>query len=143
MLRYALSRVFWTIPVLFVAVTLTFFLVRSVGGDPFRHGPLVGLTAQDGGWQKYGDFQPQSIRDNMRRRYGLDLPWYEQYGNYLAGAPSVPDTRTGSLYFLLISNSAPKPPMPPSTPSRMVRLAKGLIASTRASPASISTPASR
>jgi oligopeptide transport system permease protein len=84
MLRYALARVVWTIPVLFVAVTLTFFLVRSIGGDPFRHGPLVGLTAQ-GGWQKYGDYQPQSIRDNMRRRYGLDLPWYEQYGNYLVG----------------------------------------------------------
>jgi oligopeptide transport system permease protein len=84
MLRYVLSRIVWTIPVVFVAVTLTFFLVRSIGGDPFRHGPLVGLTAQ-GGWQKYGDYQPQSIRDNMRRRYGLDLPWYEQYGNYLAG----------------------------------------------------------
>ncbi|NUT54923.1 MAG: ABC transporter permease [Thermoleophilia bacterium] len=84
MLRYALARILWTIPVVFVAVTLTFFLVRSIGGDPFRHGPLVGLTAQ-GGWQKYGDFQPQSIRDNMRRRYGLDLPWYEQYGNYLTG----------------------------------------------------------
>ena len=84
MLRYALARIVWTIPVVFVAVTLTFFLVRSVGGDPFRHGPLVGLTAQ-GGWQKYGDYQPQSIRDNMRRRYGLDLPWYEQYGNYVAG----------------------------------------------------------
>jgi oligopeptide transport system permease protein len=83
-LRYALARIVWTIPVVFVAVTLTFFLVRSVGGDPFRHGPLVGLTAQ-GGWQKYGDYQPQSIRDNMRRRYGLDLPWYEQYGNYVAG----------------------------------------------------------
>jgi oligopeptide transport system permease protein len=84
MLRYALARIVWTIPVVFVAVTLTFFLVRSIGGDPFRHGPLVGLTAE-GGWQKYGDYQPQSIRDNMRRRYGLDLPWYEQYGTYLAG----------------------------------------------------------
>jgi oligopeptide transport system permease protein len=83
-LRYALARVVWTVPVVFVAVTLTFFLVRSIDGDPFRHGPLVGLTAQ-GGWQKYGDFQPESIRENMRRRYGLDLPWYEQYGNYLAG----------------------------------------------------------
>ena len=69
-------------------VTLTFFLVRSIGGDPFRHGPLVGLTAQ-GGWQKYGDYQPQSIRDNMRRRYGLDLPWYEQYGTYLAGVATL------------------------------------------------------
>ena len=84
MLRYALARIFWTIPVVFVAVSLTFFLVRSIDGDPFRHGPLVGLTAQ-GQWQKYGDYQPQSIRDNMRRRYGLDLPWYEQYGNYLVG----------------------------------------------------------
>ena len=84
MLRYVLSRIVWTIPVVLVAVTLTFFLVRSIGGDPFRHGPLVGLTAE-GGWQKYGDYQPTSIRENMRRRYGLDLPWYEQYGNYLAG----------------------------------------------------------
>jgi oligopeptide transport system permease protein len=88
MLRYALTRLVWTIPVVFVAVTLTFFLVRSIGGDPFRHGPLVGLTAQ-GGWQKYGDYQPQSIRDNMRRRYGLDLPWYEQYGTYLAGVATL------------------------------------------------------
>ena len=84
MLRYAFARIIWTLPVVFVAVTLTFFLVRSIDGDPFRHGPLVGLTAQ-GGWQKYGDYQPQSIRDNMRRRYGLDLPWYEQYTNYLGG----------------------------------------------------------
>ena len=85
MLRYVLSRLVWTIPVVFVAITLTFFLVRSIGGDPFRHGPLVGLTIANGGWQKYGDYQPKSIRENMRRRYGLDLPWYEQYGNYLAG----------------------------------------------------------
>lgn len=63
-------------------MTLTFLLVRWAGGHPFRHGPLVGLTST-GGWQKYGDSQPKSIRDNMRRRYGLDLPWYEQYGNYL------------------------------------------------------------
>ena len=88
MLRYALARSVWTIPVVLIAVTLTFFLVRSIGGDPFRHGPLVGLTGQ-GGWQKYGDYQPQSIRDNMRRRYGLDLPWYEQYGNYLVGVATL------------------------------------------------------
>ena len=57
--------------------------------------------------------------------------------------PSVPETSTGSVYFFGTSNSAPNPPMPPSTPSRIVFLAKGLIASTRASPASMSTPASR
>ena len=80
MLRYAVGRVVWTIPVVFVAVSLTFFLVRASGGDPFRHGPLVGLT-HPGGWVKYGDYQPETIRANIRRRYGLDLPWYEQYGN--------------------------------------------------------------
>jgi oligopeptide transport system permease protein len=84
MLRYAINRIAWTLPVVLLAITLTFFLVRSTGGDPFRHGPLVGLTAT-GGWQKYGDPQPESIRENMRRRYGLDLPWYEQYGNYVVG----------------------------------------------------------
>jgi ABC-type dipeptide/oligopeptide/nickel transport system permease component len=83
-LRYAARRIVWTIPIVLVAVSLAFFLVRATGGDPFRHGPLVGLTSQ-GGWKKYGDFQPESIRDNIRRRYGLDLPWYEQYANYLAG----------------------------------------------------------
>jgi oligopeptide transport system permease protein len=83
-LRYAAGRIVWTIPIVLVAVTLAFFLVRATGGDPFRHGPLVGLTNQ-GGWKKYGDYQPESIRDNIRRRYALDLPWYEQYGNYLAG----------------------------------------------------------
>jgi oligopeptide transport system permease protein len=83
-LRYAARRIIWTIPIVFLAVSLAFFLVRATGGDPFRHGPLVGLTGQ-GGWRKYGDFQPQSIRENIRRRYALDLPWYQQYGNYLAG----------------------------------------------------------
>ena len=84
MLRYALNRLFWTIPVVLVAITIAFFLVRATGGSPFRHGPLIGLTGP-GGWQKYGDAQPESIRDNMYRRYGLDLPWYEQYGNYVVG----------------------------------------------------------
>jgi oligopeptide transport system permease protein len=83
-LRYAGGRILWTIPVVLVTVSLCFFLVRATGGDPFRHGPLVGLSS-NGGWKKYGDYQPPSIRENVRRRYGLDLPWYEQYGNYLAG----------------------------------------------------------
>jgi oligopeptide transport system permease protein len=84
MLRYAAGRIVWTIPVVLVSVSLAFFLVRATGGDPFRHGPLIGLT-RPGGWVKYGDPQPKSIRENIRHRYGLDLPWYEQYGNYLAG----------------------------------------------------------
>src|SRR5260364_151903 len=43
----------------------------------------------------------------------------------LVPTPSAPDTSTGSRYFLGTSKSAPKPPMPLSTPSRRVRRARG------------------
>lgn len=58
-------------------------MLRSIAGDPFRHGPLVGFGTPN--WSKYNDPKPDSIRQNLERKYGLDLPWYEQYGNYLLG----------------------------------------------------------
>jgi oligopeptide transport system permease protein len=86
MLVFVLRRALWTIPVILVVVTAIFFLMRSIGGDPFRHGPLVGLASQgQGRWYKYADWQPPAIRRAQRHRYGLDLPWYEQYVNYLNG----------------------------------------------------------
>ena len=86
MAAFVIRRVLWTLPVLLVAVTAIFFMMRAIGGDPFRHGPLLGLAAsEEGHWVKYGDAQPKSISENLHRRYGLDLPWYEQYGNYLLG----------------------------------------------------------
>lgn len=80
---FILRRLLWTIPILWVVLTIVFFMMRSIGGDPFRHGPLVGLS--NAGWVKYGDPQPEAIRRNQREKYGLDLPWYQQYGNYLKG----------------------------------------------------------
>ena len=86
MTAFVLRRVLWTLPVLLVVVTTIFFMMRAIGGDPFRHGPLLGLSnTQQRKWVKYGDWQPESISENLHRRYGLDLPWYEQYGNYLLG----------------------------------------------------------
>jgi peptide/nickel transport system permease protein len=85
MATFVFRRLLWTIPVTFVAVTMIFFLMRAIGGNPFRHGPLLGLTTPGGGWTKYGDFQPEAIENNLARRYGLDLPWYEQYANFLEG----------------------------------------------------------
>jgi ABC-type dipeptide/oligopeptide/nickel transport system permease component len=38
---------------------------------------------------KYGDYQPASIKRNQRERYGLDLPWYQQYANYLRGVVTL------------------------------------------------------
>ena len=62
----------------------------------------------------------------------------------LVPTPSVVDTSTGSVKPAAFrSNSAPNPPSPPITPLRVVARASGLIASTNASPASISTPAAR
>jgi oligopeptide transport system permease protein len=84
---FVIRRVLWTIPILWIVVTILFFMMRSIGGDPFRHGPLLGLS--NVGWVKYGDYQPEAIRRNQRERYGLDLPWYEQYANYLRGVVTL------------------------------------------------------
>jgi ABC-type dipeptide/oligopeptide/nickel transport system permease component len=83
MAGYILRRLLWTIPILWIVVTIVFFMMRSIGGDPLRRGKLVGLS--NASWVKYGDYQPPAIRRNQREKYGLDLPWYQQYGNYLKG----------------------------------------------------------
>jgi oligopeptide transport system permease protein len=84
---FVLRRLLWSIPVMLVVVTAIFFLMRSIGGDPFRHGTLLGLSAQSNGGRfvKYGDYRPPAIRHNLEHRYGLDLPWYRQYLNFLEG----------------------------------------------------------
>jgi oligopeptide transport system permease protein len=87
MAAFVLRRVLWTIPILWVVVTIVFFMMRSIGGDPFRRGPMLGLS--NTGWVKYGDYQPPAIRRNQRERYGLDLPWYRQYANYLRGVATL------------------------------------------------------
>ena len=52
MAGFILRRLLWTIPTLWVILTIVFFMMRSIGGDPFRHGPLLGLS--NAGWVKYG-----------------------------------------------------------------------------------------
>ena len=78
---FVLRRALWTIPVLLVCVTLLFCLMQAIGGSSLRHGPPLGLSNE--AWVKYGDPKPEAITRNMRRRLGLDAPWYEQYGRYL------------------------------------------------------------
>ena len=64
MAAFVVRRLLWTIPILWVVVTIVFFMMRSIGGDPFRRGPMLGLS--NVGWVKYGDYQPPSIRRNQR-----------------------------------------------------------------------------
>lgn len=80
-LRYAMRRVLWTVPVLLVCMTILFGLMRAGGGNPLRHAPPAGLS--NVAWVKYGDPKPESITRNIERRLGLDLPWYDQYFHYL------------------------------------------------------------
>ena len=102
MARFILRRLLWTIPILWVVVTIVFFMMRSIGGDPFRHGKLVGLS--NAGWVKYGDYQPPAIRRNQREKYGLDLPWYQQYANYLKGVATFDLGPSLSFRYMRVSD---------------------------------------
>jgi ABC-type dipeptide/oligopeptide/nickel transport system permease component len=81
MLKFAVKRVLWTIPVLLVCVTILFGLMKAMQGGPLRKGPLLGLS--NVGWVKYGDWQPESIKRNQERKLGIDAPWHVQYFRYL------------------------------------------------------------
>ena len=73
MAKYILKRVGYTIVTLFVLVTLTFFMMRLLPGDPFT-----------------GDKQlPEKTMEALNAKYGLDKPVATQYiiyfGNCLHG----------------------------------------------------------
>ncbi len=63
MLRFILTRLLQSIPVLFIIATLTFFMVRFAPGDPFTDEKTV----------------PVEIRKKLEEHYGLDRPLWEQY----------------------------------------------------------------
>lgn len=67
MLRFIASRLLQTIPVLFIIVTATFFMIRFVPGGPFTAEKAV---------------TPEIMR-NLEAHYGLDQPLHRQYLNYL------------------------------------------------------------
>jgi oligopeptide transport system permease protein len=67
MLRFVLRRLLQTIPVLFVIITATFFMVRFVPGGPFTGEKAI----------------PPEIMKNLEAHYGLDQPLWKQYLTYL------------------------------------------------------------
>lgn len=72
MARYVLRRLLIAIPVVWAALSLLFGLFFVVPGDP------VDLIAGAGGTRAV----TEEVRANVEARYGLDRPWYEQYGAY-------------------------------------------------------------
>lgn len=67
MLLYALKRFLTTIPVLWIAVTVCFFILRLAPGGPFDgERPL-----------------PPAVKQNLKAHYNLDKPLVQQYAIYL------------------------------------------------------------
>ena len=61
-----------SLPLIVVSVTFVTFIVGFIApGDPI-------LTLM-------GNQRDPVVYENLRHLYGLDLPWYEQYGRYLGG----------------------------------------------------------
>ncbi|MDG1829041.1 MAG: ABC transporter permease subunit [Luminiphilus sp.] len=67
MLRFIISRLLQAIPVIFIVITATFFLVRAAPGGPFDAEKVV---------------LPE-VKQALEAQYKLDLPLYEQYFAYL------------------------------------------------------------
>ncbi len=73
MWRYVLKRLGYAVITLFVLVTLTFFTMQLLPGDPFTGEKKV----------------PEEVLQSIKAKYGLDKPVFEQYiiymGNCLHG----------------------------------------------------------
>lgn len=71
MLRYLSLRVLYTLPAVWLVVSLVFLLIHLVPGDPIQ--------------QMLGEGAPAADVEATRHAYGLDLPLGRQYINYWKG----------------------------------------------------------
>ncbi|MEX0324454.1 MAG: ABC transporter permease [Puniceicoccaceae bacterium] len=84
MLKFILRRIAQSVLVIFVIITVTFFMVRFAPGDPFSAERKM----------------PEHIKQRLMEHYGLDQPLMVQYGNYLGQllkgdlGPSFTETRS-------------------------------------------------
>jgi oligopeptide transport system permease protein len=66
-LKYSLNRLFWIVLVLIAVAFITFSLMHLVPGGP---------------WDREKELAPQVI-ENLNKKYGLDKPYFVQFGNYM------------------------------------------------------------
>ena len=69
-LRYIVKRIILAVVTLWAVITITFFVMKAVPGDPFASEKAVTPAAKAA----------------LEAKYGLDKPLMEQYKNYLIGA---------------------------------------------------------
>lgn len=66
--KYIFKRIGYMLLTLWIVVTLTFFLMHSIPGDPLAH---------------MAKKLPEQIRINYMKKYGLDEPVIVQYGKFM------------------------------------------------------------
>ena len=64
MLRFIIRRLLITIPTILVVITITWGLIKLAPGNFYSGEKRL----------------PPAIEKNIREKYGLDKPWYQQYG---------------------------------------------------------------
>ena len=69
-LRYIIKRLFLAVVTLWAVITITFFVMKAVPGDPFASEKAITPAAKAA----------------LEAKYGLDKPLWEQYLTYLNGA---------------------------------------------------------
>jgi len=67
MLRFVIKRLLVTIPTILVVITITWGLIRLAPGNFYSGEKRL----------------PAAIEKNIREKYGLDKPWYQQYGKMM------------------------------------------------------------
>jgi ABC-type dipeptide/oligopeptide/nickel transport system permease component len=67
MKKYILKRILMSIVTIWAVITITFILMHSVPGNPFRTESKM----------------PKAVYENLQKKYGLDKPLVEQYFIYL------------------------------------------------------------
>jgi len=67
MLRFIIRRLLATVPIVLVVVSLTWGLIRLAPGNFYTNERRL----------------PPSVERNIREKYGLDKPWYVQYGRMI------------------------------------------------------------
>jgi oligopeptide transport system permease protein len=69
MLNFVIKRLLVTVPMVIIVVSLTWGLIRLAPGNFYSGEKRI----------------PPAIEKNLREKYGLDKPWYTQYGKMLGG----------------------------------------------------------
>lgn len=82
MLRFIIRRLLITIPTILAVMTITWGLVRLAPGNFYTSDKNI----------------PPAIEKNIREKYGLDKPWYEQYRRTMWGIVRHLDFGTSLKY---------------------------------------------